>query len=141
MIRDVTGFLIAICLTLGQATAAEGDDISDHELGAEVTAELIAARAVQGNNVEVAAVDGVVTLSGEVADLLARDRATRITRSLKGVRSVVNHIEVKPIARTDKEMRADLDRFRKELGTDYIDILLLHCMTDKNWNERRHRRT
>ena len=33
-------------------------------------------------------------------------------------------------------MRADLDRFRKELGTDYIDILLMHCMTDHDWTER-----
>ena len=33
-------------------------------------------------------------------------------------------------------MRADLDRFRKELGTDYIDILLMHCMTDDDWTER-----
>ena len=34
-------------------------------------------------------------------------------------------------------MRADLDRFRRELGTDYIDILLLHCMMDGNWPARR----
>jgi aryl-alcohol dehydrogenase-like predicted oxidoreductase len=36
-------------------------------------------------------------------------------------------------ASTEKEMRADLDRFRRELGTDYIDILLLHGMTDGGW--------
>jgi 1-deoxyxylulose-5-phosphate synthase len=36
-------------------------------------------------------------------------------------------------ASTEKEMLADLDRFRKELGTDYIDVVLLHCMTNKNW--------
>lgn len=36
-------------------------------------------------------------------------------------------------ATTEKEMNADLDRFRSELGTDYIDIVLLHCMTSKNW--------
>jgi 1-deoxyxylulose-5-phosphate synthase len=40
-------------------------------------------------------------------------------------------------ASTEKEMRADLDRFRRELGTDYIDILLLHCMLDGNWPERK----
>ena len=34
-------------------------------------------------------------------------------------------------ASTASEMKADLDRFRKELGTDYIDILLLHCMKNK----------
>ncbi len=36
-------------------------------------------------------------------------------------------------ATTEKEMKADLDRFRKELGTDYIDIVLLHCMMSDNW--------
>ena len=35
------------------------------------------------------------------------------------------------------DMRADLDRFRKELGTDYLDIVLLHCLTDTDWPERR----
>lgn len=40
-------------------------------------------------------------------------------------------------ASTEKEMRADLDRFRRELGTDYIDILLLHCMMDVDWPERK----
>jgi 1-deoxyxylulose-5-phosphate synthase len=40
-------------------------------------------------------------------------------------------------ASTHAEMMADIDRFRKELGTDYIDILLLHCMMDGNWPERK----
>lgn len=40
-------------------------------------------------------------------------------------------------ASTAAEMKADLDRFRRELNTDYIDILLLHCMLDGNWNERK----
>jgi aryl-alcohol dehydrogenase-like predicted oxidoreductase len=33
-------------------------------------------------------------------------------------------------------MRADLDRFRKELGVDYIDILLIHCVTEADWTTR-----
>jgi len=32
-------------------------------------------------------------------------------------------------------VRADLERFRKELDTDRLDIVLLHCMTDGNWPE------
>jgi predicted aldo/keto reductase-like oxidoreductase len=40
-------------------------------------------------------------------------------------------------ASTAVEMRADLDRFRRELKTDYIDILLLHCMLDKDWNTKK----
>lgn len=33
-------------------------------------------------------------------------------------------------------MRADIDRFRRELNTDYIDILLMHCLTEPDWPER-----
>jgi aryl-alcohol dehydrogenase-like predicted oxidoreductase len=40
-------------------------------------------------------------------------------------------------ATTEKEMWDDLDRFRKELGTDYIDIVLLHFMTDPNWPQKK----
>lgn len=40
-------------------------------------------------------------------------------------------------ASSERDMRADLDRFRRELGTDYIDILLLHAMRDPNWPESR----
>lgn len=42
-------------------------------------------------------------------------------------------ILTKTHATTEKEMRADLDRFRKEIGTDYIDVMLLHMMTDPAW--------
>ncbi len=46
-------------------------------------------------------------------------------------------IMTKTHASTADEMKADLDRFRKELGTDYIDIMLLHCMMDNNWADKK----
>jgi aryl-alcohol dehydrogenase-like predicted oxidoreductase len=39
-------------------------------------------------------------------------------------------------ARDPAEARADLDRFRRELGTDYLDICLMHCLTEGDWTER-----
>lgn len=36
-------------------------------------------------------------------------------------------------ARDAQGMRADLERFRKELGTDYLDIVLMHCVTEADW--------
>jgi len=39
-------------------------------------------------------------------------------------------------SRTAPEMRADLDRFRKELGTDHLDIVLMHCLTEGDWTTR-----
>jgi diketogulonate reductase-like aldo/keto reductase len=39
-------------------------------------------------------------------------------------------------ARDAAGMRADLDRFRKELTTDYMDIVLMHCLTESEWPTR-----
>lgn len=45
-------------------------------------------------------------------------------------------VMTKTDTRDAKGVRADLDRFRRELGTDYIDIVLLHCLTEGDWTER-----
>ena len=39
-------------------------------------------------------------------------------------------------SRDPKEAKADLDRYRRELRTDYIDILLVHCVTEGDWTTR-----
>src|SRR5438045_240666 len=52
---------------------------------------------------------------------IPRDKVTVLTKSW---------------SRDPAEMRADLDRFRKELGTDYLDIVLMHCLTEGDWTER-----
>ncbi len=36
-------------------------------------------------------------------------------------------------SRTAEDTRKDLDRFRRELGREQIDIVLLHCLTSPNW--------
>src|SRR6266851_5667745 len=36
----------------------------------------------------------------------------------------------------DAAARADLDRFRRELGTDHIDVCLMHCLTEGDWTDR-----
>lgn len=45
-------------------------------------------------------------------------------------------ILTKSWARDAAQMRADLDRFRQELNTDYIDVLLMHCLQEPDWPER-----
>ena len=39
-------------------------------------------------------------------------------------------------ARDAAGMRADLDRFRRELGTDYLDVCLMHCLTEADWTDK-----
>ncbi|MBI1356316.1 MAG: twin-arginine translocation signal domain-containing protein [Acidobacteria bacterium] len=44
-------------------------------------------------------------------------------------------IMTKSRATTAADMRADIERFRKELNTDYLDLLMLHAVTDPQWVE------
>ena len=43
-------------------------------------------------------------------------------------------ILTKSHASTYDGMKADLERFKKEIGTDYLDIVLLHGITNPTWN-------
>ena len=38
--------------------------------------------------------------------------------------------------RDPKGAKADIDRYLRELGTDYIDICLIHCVTEADWTTR-----
>jgi len=59
-----------------------------------------------------------------------------VAEALKHLRRDQVTVLTKTWARDPAEARADLDRFRKELGTDYIDICLMHCLTEGDWTER-----
>jgi len=59
-----------------------------------------------------------------------------VAEALKHVPRDKVTILTKTWARDPAEARADLDRFRKELGTDYLDICLMHCLTEGDWTER-----
>jgi 1-deoxyxylulose-5-phosphate synthase len=59
-----------------------------------------------------------------------------VAEALKHVQRDKVTVLTKSWARDPKEMRADLDRFRRELGTDHIDIFLMHCLTEGDWTTR-----
>ena len=59
-----------------------------------------------------------------------------VAEALKQVPRDKVTVLTKTWARDAKSARADLDRFRKELGTDYLDICLMHCLTEGDWTER-----
>lgn len=46
-------------------------------------------------------------------------------------------ILTKTHANTYQEAKADIDRFRREIGADQLDIVLLHCMLDGAWNQKK----
>src|SRR5437016_3397867 len=59
-----------------------------------------------------------------------------VAEALKHLQRDKVTVLTKTWARDAATARADLDRFRRELGTDYLDICLMHCLTEGDWTER-----
>ena len=59
-----------------------------------------------------------------------------VAEALKHVDRSKVTVLTKSWARSADEMRSDIDRFRKELGTEYIDVFLMHCLTEGDWTTR-----
>jgi aryl-alcohol dehydrogenase-like predicted oxidoreductase len=59
-----------------------------------------------------------------------------VAEALKHVPRDKVTVLTKTWARDAASARADLDRFRRELGTDHIDICLMHCLTEGDWTDR-----
>jgi 1-deoxyxylulose-5-phosphate synthase len=59
-----------------------------------------------------------------------------VAEALKHVPRDKVTVLTKTWARDPATARADLDRFRRELGTDYLDICLMHCVTEADWTDR-----
>lgn len=63
---------------------------------------------------------------------------TMVREAIKGLPREKLFIQSKMPGIPEKP-RAELDRFRTELGVDYIDSLLCHCMVKSNWEEDHNR--
>ena len=71
-----------------------GHNIDDSTITTQVKAKLSAERASNLTRVSVATADGTVSLSGIVPTVADRARAEEITRQVKGVRSVMNGLQI-----------------------------------------------
>jgi predicted aldo/keto reductase-like oxidoreductase len=70
----------------------------------------------------------------DTADSYGTHAAVKI--ALKTVPREKVAILTKSDANSATKMQADLDRFRQEMGTDYIDVVLLHGRMHPQWEEK-----
>jgi len=96
-------------LALMTPLAAAQTELTDAKIAAAVTGELLADPGVDGYRLDVSVEDGIVTLDGTATDLLSKERAARVARLVKGVRSIVDEIDLDVAARTDADIERDVD--------------------------------
>ncbi len=96
-------------LPAGSGTGMAAITMTDTNIEIAVEDELKQDQAVPSYLVDIQSTEGIVTLTGSVNTLLAKERARAIAETVKGVRSVVNRIEVIPeIQKTDMEIQTDV---------------------------------
>jgi aryl-alcohol dehydrogenase-like predicted oxidoreductase len=59
-----------------------------------------------------------------------------VREALRGVGRERVVLTTKTTSRTPREAVADVQRFLRELDTEYLDIVLLHCLTQPDWTQR-----
>ena len=69
----------------------------------------------------------------ETADQYGTHEHVREALRRVGKNNVV--LLTKTRSKTAEDVRKDLERFRRELGRDQIDVVLLHCMTSPTWTK------
>src|SRR6266496_4040620 len=84
--------LAALFLAISFCMAA--DQPTDNLISDRVRIKLAGDPEVKGGALEVTVAQGVVTITGNVESQRAKDKATKLAKKIKGVKQVVNNINV-----------------------------------------------
>lgn len=128
-IRNKTGarcLLFFICFMILFSTmghSQEMQEISDKEITTAVEMELRSNSTTPAYLIDVETNDGIVTLSGSVVNIRAKDRATSIAQTVKGVRAVISKIEVNAPLRPDEVIENEVkEQLLKDPATDSYEL-------------------
>ena len=89
-------------------------EITDSGITTAVEDGLDRAKGLLPNDVDVSTSQGVVTLTGSVENLPAKERAVMTAKSVRGVTEVNDQLTVYALARPDDEIRADIQSALKQ---------------------------
>jgi osmotically-inducible protein OsmY len=109
-LRAVITAWLAFLLFFALGSAIGATEITDREITWEVMEELIEDEWVSSHFIDVETNAGIVTLTGPVNNLLEKERAAEVASTVKGVRAVVNRVTVRPVKRSDAQIREDIEQ-------------------------------
>lgn len=89
---------------------AAAPPLADTDINKAVETVLFVDNYVPASQIDVATAEGIVTLSGTVDNLLAKERAIQLAESIKGVRAVIDQVIVTPAVRPDAEIKSDVEQ-------------------------------
>lgn len=104
--------IVSVILLVGgvsMVSHAQQKKIEDVAITRAVENKLLRDDMISAHLLDVTTREGIVTFTGKVDNILARERAIRIAEAVKGVRAIVDRIEVKPVVRLDSAIKLDVE--------------------------------
>jgi len=103
----VTGLVLGLT---GEVKASPGNALTDPQICDAVEDRLFMDHAVPFDRIDAKCSDGIVTLTGHSRNILAKERAARLAETIKGVRAIVNRVDVTPLeSQTTAELQNDIE--------------------------------
>lgn len=91
---------------LAQATGlAPNTSMDDSDIHMAVESALFSDPQIPENAIDVEVKDGIVLLEGTVSNILAKERTTQVVETIKGVRGIVNELQVVSVIPPDDQLR------------------------------------
>jgi osmotically-inducible protein OsmY len=100
--------MLMLVIFIGVVLPGVAHTMTDFDIETAVDMQLIKDDIVQAQRIDVESDQGIVTLSGTIDRLGALERAASIAMTVKGVRAVVNNLEMVPTERSDQQILEDI---------------------------------
>ncbi|MFW5751720.1 MAG: BON domain-containing protein [bacterium] len=109
MIFRIIILIIVFVFSITGAYSQEQDELSDKEISEAVDSELWVHDDVPSHLIDVNTHEGIVTLTGTTNNIMAKERAKEVAMAVKGVRGVVNRIEVDAPDMDDMTLKKNIE--------------------------------
>jgi osmotically-inducible protein OsmY len=115
---------LSVLLALAGASVAIAMEIADQDITNHIESQYWQDESVVSHAIDVVTIDGIVTLTGSIDNILAKERAQAIAEATVGVRAVVNRIQVlPPVLLTDAEIQKNIDTaLLDDAATDSYEV-------------------
>ncbi len=121
--RRAIAVMLILCLVVF-VPGLSARELTDTNIENAVERQLLSDQAVPAYRITVESENGIVSLAGTVGNILAKERARNVTEAVKGVRSVVNMIQVSPYQdKSPVRLKKDvIEALRMNPATSIFDI-------------------
>ncbi len=143
--NNILFYVVAFILISSAKNLFAQNQMTDNQVKTAVENELMLNSSTPSDLIHVETKDGIVTLSGTVDNLLAKDRALKIAGTVKGVRAVINEIDVDAPFVSDSLLEQEViralvddpaaDSYQLTVSAE-SGIITLHGTVD-SWQEKR----